>query len=66
MTDPLIEEARRAGQAFIDSFGGDLKAACAELRRRAEADGRTVVSLSPKLPVSGDLPPPATPTKKVG
>jgi hypothetical protein len=35
MTDPLVEEARRAGQAYIDSFKGDLKAACADLRRRA-------------------------------
>jgi hypothetical protein len=54
MTDPLIEEARKAGQAFLDSFGGDLRAACAELRRRAIAEGRTVVALPPKPPVVRD------------
>ena len=32
MNDPLIDEARKAGQAYIDSFKGDLKAVCADLR----------------------------------
>jgi hypothetical protein len=51
MKDPLVEEARKAGQAYIDSFKGDLKAVCADLRRRARAEGREVVSLPPKPPV---------------
>jgi hypothetical protein len=46
----LIDEARKAGQAYVDSFGGDLKKVCADLRRRAEQEGRQVVSLPPKPP----------------
>jgi hypothetical protein len=64
MTDPLIEEARNAGQAYIDSFGGDWKALCADLQRRAREEGRTVVSLPPGPPVSRD-PAARTPAKKV-
>ena len=44
----LIEEARKAGQAYIDSFGGDLHAVSADLQKRAEAEGRKMVSLPPK------------------
>jgi hypothetical protein len=61
MTDPLIEEARSAGQAYIDQFKGDLKAVCADLRRRAREERRQVVNLPPKRP----LPLPS-PTKKAG
>src|SRR5690349_19539566 len=57
MTDPLIEEARKAGQAYIDSFGGDLKAVCADLRRRAREEGRAVGSLPPKPPRDGTVSP---------
>jgi hypothetical protein len=46
--DPLVEEARRAGQAYIDSFKGDWRALLADLRRRSEQAGRTVVSLPPR------------------
>jgi hypothetical protein len=49
-TEDLIEEARRAGQAYIDALKGDLKAVCADLRRRAQAEGRIVVSHPPKPP----------------
>jgi hypothetical protein len=66
MIDPLVEEARRAGQAYIDSFHGDLKAACADLRRRAREEGRKVVSLSPKPPITGDSPRPVSNKKKAG
>lgn len=48
--DPLVEEARTAGQKYIDSFKGDLKALIADLRRRSEQEGRRVVSLPPKPP----------------
>jgi hypothetical protein len=65
MNDPLIEEARKAGQAYIDSFNGDIKAVCADLRRRAREEGRTVVALPPKPPLSRAPVPPA-PTKKAG
>jgi hypothetical protein len=31
----LVEEARQAGQKYIDSFHGDWKAIMADLQRRA-------------------------------
>jgi hypothetical protein len=34
--DPIVEEARKAGKAYIDSFGGDLKAVFADLQKRTE------------------------------
>ncbi len=46
--DPVVEEARKAGQAYIESFHGDLKAVFADLQRRTEEArraGRQVVSL---------------------
>jgi len=54
-TEDLIEEARRAGQAYIDSFHGDLKAVCADLRRRAEAEGRKIVTRLPNPPHAWQL-----------
>jgi len=45
--DPLVEEARQAGQQFIDSFKGDWTALAAELNRRAQAEGREVISRPP-------------------
>ena len=57
--DPLVEEARRAGQAYIDSFRGDWSALLADLRRRSEEAGRTVVSLPPRA-----AEPRPKPTKK--
>ena len=52
----LIEQARSVGQAYIDSFGGDLKAVCADLRRRAHEEGRQVLSLPAKPPHPWQLP----------
>ena len=48
--DPLVEEARKAGQDYVDSFKGDLRAVCEDLRRRARQDGRKTVSLPSKPP----------------
>jgi hypothetical protein len=59
--DPIVEEARRAGQAYIDSFKGDWEAMRADLRRRSEEAGRTVVTRPPRPP----QPTPA-PNKKAG
>lgn len=39
----LIDEARAAGKAYIDSFNGDLDAMLADLNRRTEQAGRTIV-----------------------
>jgi hypothetical protein len=60
----LIEEARTTGKAYIASFGGDLKALCADLRRRAKQEGREVVSLPPKAPHPWQLGKP--PARKAG
>lgn len=50
MNDPLIDEARKAGQAYIDSFKGNRKAMLDDLRDRARKEGRSVVRLAPKPP----------------
>jgi hypothetical protein len=52
MTDPLIEEPRQAGQAYIASFKGDRRAMLADLRQRQQQEGRQVVALPPKPPRS--------------
>jgi hypothetical protein len=46
--DPLVEEARAAGKAYIDSFKGDRQALLEDLRKREQASGRKVVYRSPK------------------
>jgi hypothetical protein len=48
--DPIVEEARAAGQAYIDRFNGDWKALAADLNERAAAAGRKSVSLPPRSP----------------
>ena len=48
--DAVVEQARRAGQAYVDSFNGDWRALIADLRRRTEARGRQPVALPPKPP----------------
>jgi hypothetical protein len=50
MDDPIVEEARRAGQKYVDAFKGDWKALIADLRRRSRREGRKVVSLPPRPP----------------
>jgi hypothetical protein len=59
--DPIVEEVRRAGEAYLAKFNFDLKAACEDLRRLSEENGRKTVSLPPR-PVK----PSAGMTKKVG
>jgi hypothetical protein len=49
--DPIVAEARRAGDEYMKQFNYDLKAAFADLRRRTEEArraGRRVVSLPPR------------------
>lgn len=60
--DPLIEEARRAGQQYIDSFKGDWSAVIADLQRRAREAGRNIVSPPPKPPKTASI----QPVKKAG
>lgn len=59
--DPLVEEARQAGQKYIDSFNGDWKAIIADLERRAREEGRKIVTPPPRRP---HLEP--APKKRVG
>ena len=57
--DPIVEEARQAGQAYIDSFNGDLKAVFADLeRRREEARRAGHVVASPAPPSTESRPEP--------
>ena len=54
--DPIIEEVRRAGDAYFKQFNYDVKAAFADLRRRTEEArkaGRKVVSRPPRPTVVG-------------
>jgi len=49
--DPIVDEVRRAGEAYLAQFDFDLKAACDDLRRRTELAreaGRNVVSYPPR------------------
>ncbi len=47
-SDPIVEEVRRAGDAYFREFNYDLKAALDDLRQRSERAGRNVVSLPPR------------------
>lgn len=46
--NPIVEEVRRAREALLARFGGDLDALVDYLRQRERAEGRKVVSLPPK------------------
>jgi hypothetical protein len=49
--DPIVDEARRAGEAYLAQFDFDMKTACEDLRRRTEEArkaGRQILSLPPK------------------
>ena len=48
--DPIVEEARRAGQNYVNSFKGDLQALVRDLQQRSGAEHRSVLSRSPKRP----------------
>jgi transaldolase len=63
--DPIVAQARAAGDAYMRQFNYDLKAAFADLRQRTEASrqaGRTVVSLPPRRVPTATSPS----TKKAG
>jgi len=47
-SQPVVDEARRAGQSYIDSFNGDWKAIVADLDRRAKEEGRHIIEPPPK------------------
>ncbi len=47
-TDPIVDEVRKAGDAYFKKFNYDLKAAFEDMRHRTEQSGRKVVSLPPR------------------
>lgn len=46
--DAIVDEVRKAGEAYLAKFNFDLKAVCDDLRRQSEAAGRKTVSLPPR------------------
>lgn len=46
MDNPIVEELRRAGVDYVESFGHDLDALFKDLRQRQKARGARVVSFS--------------------
>jgi hypothetical protein len=46
--DPIVDEVRKAGEAYLAEFDFDLKAVCEDLRRQSEAAGRKTVTLPPR------------------
>ncbi len=62
--DTIVEEVRRAGDAYCARFNHDLDAIFDDLHRRTEEArqaGRQVVSLPPRPPTAT-----AAPTRKAG
>lgn len=41
--DEIIEDLRKAGQEYVNSFNGDWKALIEDLRRRSASEHRKVV-----------------------
>jgi hypothetical protein len=60
--DPIVDEVRKAGEAYFAQFNFDMRAICEDLRRRSNERGAQVVSLPPR-PVQ---PTPTPTSKKVG
>jgi len=46
--DPIVEEVRRARDAYAAKFNYDLDAIVADLKAKEQAGGRKVVSFPPK------------------
>jgi hypothetical protein len=63
MDDPIVDEIRKAGEAYFAQFNFNLHAICDDLRRRSEARGVKTVSLPPRKPTPQPRP---GPEKKVG
>jgi len=49
MTDPIVEEVRKARMEHARRFGFDLDAICEDLRRIQKTSGNRVVSLPPRI-----------------
>jgi hypothetical protein len=46
--DPIVDEVRKAGEAYFAQFNFDLRAICAVLQRRSEERGVKTVKLPPR------------------
>ena len=46
--DPIVDEVRKSGEAYLARFNFDLKSACEDLRLRSAAAGREMVCFPPK------------------
>lgn len=46
--DPIVEEIRKIREAHAAKFNYDLKAICADLKKKEKDCGHPVVSLPPK------------------
>ena len=46
--DPIVDEVRRAGEAYLSKFNFDVRAAFEDLRRRSEQRGRKLISRPPR------------------
>jgi hypothetical protein len=46
--DPIVEEIRNIREAHAAKFNYDLKAICADMKKKEKDSGHTVVSLPPK------------------
>jgi hypothetical protein len=59
--DRIVDEVRRAGEAYFAKFNFDIHAICEDLRRRSEQQGRKTVSFPPR-----PFKPRPEPTTKAG
>jgi hypothetical protein len=46
--DPIMAEIRRTREDYFAQFTGDVRAMLADLKRRQQQGGRTVITRSPK------------------
>ena len=49
MKDPIVEEVREARKKHAERFNFDLRATCADLKKKEKDCGHPVKSLPPKL-----------------
>ena len=61
VTDPIVDEVRKAGEAYLVQFNFDFEAACNDLRRRSAEAERPTIALKPRPPLTN-----APVTKQVG
>ena len=48
IADPIVEEVRDAGEAYLVQFNFDFDAVCNDLRRRSAEAGRPTIALKPR------------------